>query len=131
MIELRKIIKGYLKGIHPRVYFQSAPSDAVFPYVVYDIPNISDDGELQEIILIDIDGWDRPENGDTLPLEIIMASIEGDGDLFSPSGLNKRTLIAEKIAVSFYLETKLPLEDTDPLILRRKYTYQAKLFNLG
>ena len=131
MIELRKVLNNYLKSIHPRVFFQTAPSDATFPYVVYDFPNISDDGELQEIILIDIDGWDRPDNGDTMPLENLMASIDGDGDLINPTGLNKRTLAAEKIAVSLYLETKLPLTDTDPLIKRRKYTYQAKLFNLG
>jgi hypothetical protein len=131
MIELRKAINTYLRTIHQRVYFQSAPSDAPFPYVVYDIPNINDDGELQELIIIDIDGWDRPEKGNTMPLEFLMDSINGDGDLINPTGLNKRTLTAEKIAVSFYLETKLTLTDTDPLIKRRKYTYQAKLFNLG
>lgn len=128
MIDLRTVIKSYLKSIHPRVYFQSAPDNAVYPYIVYDIPNYSDDGETQSLIVVDIDGWDRPNNGDSTVLENLMTSINGDGDLKTPSGLNKKTLTTDKIVVSFYLDNKLPLTDKDPLILRRKYIYQARLF---
>lgn len=131
MIDLRKILTNYIKYIHPRVYFQNAPEDAIFPYLVYDFPNIGSDGELQEIIVVDIDGWDRPGNGDTTILENLMAKVNGNGDLMLPTGLNKRLLIADRIAVSFYLESKIPLIDEDPSILRRKYTYQARLFNKG
>ncbi|MEK3855938.1 hypothetical protein [Cytobacillus sp. FSL H8-0458] len=129
MIDLRKVIRTYLKSVHPTVYFQNAPEDASFPYIVYDFPNLNSDGEVQSIVVVDIDGWDRPSNGDTIPLEILMEKIDGDGDLLKPSGLNKNTLTADNIAVSFYLDTKLPLVDDDPLIKRRKYVYQARLFN--
>jgi hypothetical protein len=131
MIELRKVIKNYLKSIHPRVYFQTAPGDAVYPYIVYDFPSINSDGETQEIIIVDIDGWDRPDFGDTTQLENLMSSINGNGDLTNPTGLNKRTLDAAEIVASFYLDTKLPLTDTDPLIKKRKYIYQARLFYKG
>lgn len=129
MIDLREVIRDYLKSIVSRVYFQSAPPNAKYPYLVYDIPNYSEDGEVQSLIVVDIDGWDRPNNGDTTNLENIMAQINGDGDLQSPSGLNKTTLTTDNIVVSFYLDNKLALTDKDPLIKRRKYIYQARLFN--
>jgi hypothetical protein len=129
MIDLKIVINNYLKSIHPSSYFQFAPTDADFPYIVYHFPNVSSDGELQEINVVDIDGWDRPENGDTTVLENLMSKINGNGDLINPTGLNKRLLSNNNVAVSFYLDTKLPLTDTDPLIKRRKYVYQARLFN--
>ncbi|MFY0758731.1 hypothetical protein AB1K32_07610 [Metabacillus dongyingensis] len=129
MIDLRKAIRNYLKGIHSSVYYQSAPKDAPFPYIVFDIPNYIDNGELQSLIVVDIDGWDRPNNGDTVRIETLMESINGNGNLHLPNGLNKNTLTTDKIVVSFYLDTKLPLVDDDPLIKRRKYTYQVRLFN--
>jgi hypothetical protein len=122
MIELRKAINTYLKAIHPRVYFQSAPENAEnaeYPYIVVDFTNTNDDGEFQEITVVDIDGWDRPSNGDTAALENLMANI---------NGLNKTTVTADDLAVSFYLDRKLPLMDPDPLIKRRKYVYQARLY---
>ncbi|MBO0962496.1 hypothetical protein J1P26_22640 [Neobacillus sp. MM2021_6] len=131
MIELRKVIKSYLKTIHPKVYFQAAPDDAPYPYIVYDFPNINSDGEIQEITVVDIDGWDRPSTGDTTNLENLMSLINGDGDLMAPTGLNKGVLSDDQIAVSFYLDTKLPLVDTDPMIKRRKYVYQARQFYKG
>jgi hypothetical protein len=131
MIEFRKVLNNYLKSIHPRVYFQAAPGDADYPYIVYDFPSINSDGETQEIIIVDIDGWDRPDSGDTTQLENLMSSINGNGDLTNPTGLNKKTLDAAEIVASFYLDSKLPLTDTDPLIKRRKYIYQARLFYKG
>ena len=56
MIDLRKIIKGQLKSVHPRVYFQEAPKTATFPYLVYDIVNINDDGEGFQQVTLDVDG---------------------------------------------------------------------------
>lgn len=126
MIELRKAISTYLKSIHPSVYFQSAPDTATFPYIVYDISNYIDNGENQSLIVVDIDGWDRPSNGDTMRIEEMMESINGNGNLHTASGLDKRTLTTDKIVVSFYLDSKLPIADDDPTIKRRKYTYQAR-----
>jgi hypothetical protein len=119
MIELRKILKSFIKNIHPRVYFQSATDKAEYPYIVFDFPAYNDDGEFQDFVIIDIDGWDRPNNGDTTELEILMKSI---------NALNKKTLMTDDWVVSFYLDRKLPLIDPDPSIKRRKYVYQAKLY---
>lgn len=120
MIELRKALHKHLKTIHTRVYFQQAPDNAQFPYLVYNMPSLNDDGEGHQLITLDIDGWDAPSDGDTTALETLMAEVN--------TGMNKKTLVTDTFSVAFYLESKLSLEDDDPLIKRRKYVYQGRLF---
>jgi len=121
MRELRKALKTKLKTIHSGVFFQAAPEDAVFPYLVFDIPNIFDDGEGQEIATVDVDAWDI--NPDTTALETLITSVN--------AGLNKAVLTSDNLTAAFYLDNKIPLTDEDQRIRRRKYIYQAKLFRRG
>lgn len=120
MKNLRKLLHPYLKSIHPRVYFQDAPDDAQFPYLTYDFTQITNDGEEFETVALDIDGWDMPVGGDTTALENLMESVN--------DALNKKTLTAEGLAITFYLDRKIPLRDDNPAIKRRKYIYEARLF---
>jgi len=126
MIELRRTLTTYLKSVHPRVFFQVAPDDAVYPYLVLDFPNDAPDGEGLEVVVVDIDGWD--DDTDTTALEALMAAVNGNGDRETPTGLNHRTLKTDTLVASFYIDRKLPLRDTDPRLRRRKYVYQARLF---
>lgn len=119
MIKLRELIGAELEAVHPNnVYSPNAPENAAFPYLVYDLPNILDDGEGYQLITLDIDGWDDDE--DTTALETLMANVN--------ARLNKKTLIAEGFAVTLYLENKLALIDDDKRIRRRKYIYQGRKF---
>lgn len=120
MKNLRKLLHPFLKSIHPRVYFQDAPDDAQFPYLTYDFTQITNDGEEFETVALDIDGWDMPVGGDTTALENLMESVN--------DALNKKTLTAEGLAITFYLDRKIPLRDDNPAIKRRKYIYEARLF---
>ena len=117
---LRELLYPQLKAIHPRVYFQDAPENAQFPYLVYDFTQITNDGEEFETVALDIDGWDMPADGDTTALETLMQTVN--------DALNKKTLTAENLAVTFYLDRKIPLRDDNPAIKRRKYIYEARLF---
>ena len=120
MKNLRELIHPFLKSIHPRAYFQVAPDSAEFPYLVYDFAQITNDGEEFETVAVDVDGWDMPVGGDTTALENLMESVN--------DALNKKTLTAESLAVTFYLDRKIPLRDDNPAIKRRKYIYEARLF---
>ena len=120
MKNLRELIRPFLKSIHPRVYFQVAPDNAQFPYLVYDFTQITNDGEEFETVAVDVDGWDMPAGGDTTALETLMQTVN--------DALNKKTLTAEGLAVTFYLDRKIPLVDDNPGIKRRKYIYEARLF---
>ncbi|WP_265445101.1 tail completion protein gp17 [Acetivibrio straminisolvens] len=120
MKNLRELIHPYLKSIHPRLYFQDAPDNAQFPYLVYDFTQIVNDGEEFETVAVDVDGWDMPANGDTTALETLMQTVN--------DALNKKTLTAEGLAVTFYLDRKMPLRDDNKDIRRRKYIYEARLF---
>jgi len=117
---LRELLYPQLKAIHPRVYFQVAPENAQFPYLVYDFTQITNDGEEFETVAVDVDGWDMPADGDTTALETLMQTVN--------DALNKKTLTAEGLAVTFYLDRKIPLVDDNPGIKRRKYIYEARLF---
>ena len=66
------------------------------------------------------DGWDMPVGGDTTAIENLMDEVN--------QALNKKTLTAEELAVTFYLDRKIPLRDDNPAIKRRKYIYEARLF---
>ncbi len=119
MIELRRALHSYLRSIHPRVYFQRAAETAQFPYLVYRF-EVMDDGEGFQVITLDIDGWDLPSDGDTTQLENLMADVKRE--------LDKAVLTTENLVVSIYLDRKLPLEDENPNIIRRRHTYQGRLF---
>ena len=120
MKKLRELLYPQLKSIHPRVYFQIAHDRAEFPYLVYDFTQIINDGEEFETVAVDIDGWDMPSDGDTTALETLMQTVN--------DALNKKTLTAEGLAVTFYLDRKIPLLDDNKNIRRRKYIYEARLF---
>jgi hypothetical protein len=126
VIEIRKAIQSYLKSKHPRVYFQDAPKNAVYPYLVYDLSNSVDDGSMENFTL-DVDGWDTPDAGDTTVLETLMSDVDGDGHKQNPSGLHRKTImILDKMSATFYRENRLPLPDDDKRIHRRKYIYQIR-----
>jgi len=118
MIEIRQVLSTYLKTLHSRVYFQTAPETTVYPYIIYDIPSIYCDGEGGEVVTLDIDGWDSNATGDTTAIENLMQTI---------SGLDKKTLTTLNMVVTFFIENKLALTDTDKTIKRRKYIFSGRL----
>ena len=119
VIEIREIIQTALKSVHSRVYYRTVPDTTVFPYLVYDLPNSTDDGTLEQFIL-DVDAWDDT-NGDTTIVEILIDSAD--------KSLHRKTItVGNNLAVTFYRENRLTLTDDDPNIKRRKYIYQVRTF---
>lgn len=119
MTKIRTALNAYLKTLCSTVYFQVASKDAVFPYIVYNVA-LYPDGEGFERVVLDVDGWDCNETNDTTAVENLMTALKP---------LDKHTLSTADTSVTFYIDSKVTLTDTDPRIKRRKYIYTGKLFN--
>ena len=118
IIEMRREIQAFLETLHARVFFHVAPDDAVFPYIVFDLPNSVDSGTLENFVF-EVDAWDT--SADTTELETLIGTID--------NAIHKKTImIDEKMSITIYRENRLNLTDDDPRIRRRKYTYQARTY---
>ncbi|ALY08070.1 hypothetical protein BhaS171_00014 [Bacillus phage vB_BhaS-171] len=118
MIEIRKALHTFLRQYHSRVYFQSAPTTATFPYIVYDLPNSFTDEEL-EVFNLDIDVWDN--QADTTTLETLASSLW--------RALDHYQYIDQQIQFVLYKENRLTVIDEDPNIKRRKLIFQMRYFD--
>lgn len=123
VLELRKAIVSALRPVHPRVFHRRAPKGTAYPYLVYNLPNSMDDGSFEQFVL-DVDGWDSPEDGDSTILETLMH--EADRALH---GLT--VSVGTSLSMVFYRDRRLSLDDDDPNIVRRTYIYQARIFGRG
>lgn len=119
VIEVRKAIQSLLKTVHPRVYFEAADKSKIYPYLVYDLPNSIDDGTMENFVL-EVDGWDQPEDGDTTEIEMLMGAID--------EVLHKAVLRPPGMALIICRDNRLSLRDDDDRIRRRKYRYQVRTF---
>jgi hypothetical protein len=127
MIEIREVLKNLLKSVHPnvmvngdsvpRVHYQDAPDKAVYPYLVYNLPNSTDDGTLENFVL-DVDGWDNTTI--TTALETLMDAADKE--------LHRKTVVVGNLSLTLYRENRLPLEDDDKRLRRRKYIYQVRTY---
>ena len=122
--ELRTAIGTFLANIHNEVHFEEAPDDAEFPYLVYNLPNSFNDGTMENVVL-EIDGWDDPRDGDTTALETMMEAVNGTEE---EPGLNRQVIQGGGYAFICYLDNRLNLRDDNPHIRRRKYRYQVRTF---
>ncbi len=137
IVELRKLINTTLRTVHPRVYYQRAPETATYPYLVYDLPDSIDSSPVEQFNL-EVDGWDKPSSGDTTALETLMDSVDqtlnGRYGVVSDSGVYaflSPTQVTGVTRILFgfacYRTRRLSLTDDDPLIHRRKYTYDLRV----
>jgi len=136
VLEVRKAIQTALKTTHPRVWFERAPDDAVFPYLVYHLEAVTDSS--MERFLLDVDGWDAPADGSTVALEQLMEQVD--------QTLHKRVIYLrpssgfvsssqyvpsddrDSLAFVIYRDRRLWPQDDDPRIRRRMYTYEVRTF---
>ena len=120
MTNLRKQITAILKTVSSRVYYQAAPETADMPYIVYDLTDISIYGEY-DTALMDVDIWDY---GDTSnQVETLLRSLR--------TNLKGKTIHTDEFSAAIYGETVVPLIDTDPMIQRRRASFQIKIFEEG
>ena len=117
MINFRKQITAILKTVTSRVYFQAASETVGLPYIVYDLTSINLYGEY-DTVLMDVDIYDYGDTSDQI--ETLLRSLR--------TTLRGRTFHTEDFSAVIYGENILPLSDTDPMIQRRRASYQINLF---
>lgn len=128
MKALRTLIGDFLKTKHARVYYELAPEKALMPYIVFDFPTSFASGESDETFVLDIECWDVPGTDSSVNVETIMEAINGDGNIISPSGLDKATLSSLSVIATISLEQRLSIQDEDKRIKRKRYTYTIKAY---
>lgn len=122
VIELRMAVQSLLKSVHPRIYFEVAAKKKDYPYLVFDLPNSIDDGSMENFVL-EVDGWDSPDDGDTTALEVLMHGVD--------VALHRAVIRTTNSVLIIYRENRLSLRDDDERIRRRKYRYQVRIFGGG
>ena len=116
-ITVRSKLQEYLKTLADRVYFQVAPENATFPYIVFDFSSVDVSGEYSETTLVDVTAWDDALDGDSTTVENLISTVN--------TGLNKYVLAIDGDYAIFYLNAKVYTQDSDTRLKRRTYTYTA------
>lgn len=121
MKNLRKQLNNILKEVHPQVYFKRAKVGAVYPYIIFDLPN-SASIEDMELINLDIDVWDN--STDTTIIEDLATDIWDK--------LNRLHYVDEDMSFGIYRMARLSLNDEDDIRLnRRLLTFNIRYYKRG
>lgn len=118
VVEIRKALFSLLSSIHSEVYYEEAPDDAVYPYVVYNLVDSSDESSMEQVML-EVDAWATPINNNTIPLEELIGTID--------KYLDKKVININGVFFSIYKENRRNVPDSDKRIRRRQYEYQIRV----
>lgn len=125
-VELLKQVNTFLKTKADRVYYENAPENATFPYVVFNFASTFYSGPREDVSL-EIDIWDDKE--DTTAIENLSDNICGDSDKLDPTGLNhKNIFVAALLAATFYLDGRYSIPDDDKRIKRRQLRFRVHTY---
>lgn len=101
--DIADIIGAKLAAKHSRVYRQKAPSEKVFPYVVYRIESVLDSYPSEELYL-NVDLYESPTSS--------VRVVESLADLYQGE-LNHKTFIQNKINLQIELEQRQSVDAKD------------------
>ena len=116
MIHLLKLIRNALLAVHPRVWLERAPRNAVVPYVVYLVPS-SADAEIREDFVVEVTIWGR--GPDTTALEQLTDDVD--------RAMQRLYYLDGNLSARLYRTGRLMLPDPDPHVRRRELRYLAKV----
>ena len=115
--KLREYLQSRLGEVSERAYYGDAPASAEFPYLVYNLQEVSyEDGlSLQEL---EVDAVDY--GTDTAPAAAIADSLQ--------TLLDHHYAITEDFQVAIYRERRQPIYENDKSVIRRRLTFQVRLY---
>lgn len=127
IIELQKQIYTFLKTKADRVYYENAPDDAIYPYIVYDFPSSLENYSNREDFMLEIDVWDNATN--TKPIETLVGDVDGDGDVANPTGLHRKQIYVNgTLSAKIYKEGRYNIRDEDRRIRHRQLRYRIQTY---
>lgn len=115
--KLREYLQARLGEVSERAYYGDAPASAEFPYLVYNLQEVSyeDSLSLQEL---EVDAVDY--GTDTAPAEAIADSLQ--------TLLDHHYALTEEFQASIYRERRQPIYENDKSVIRRRLTFQVRLY---
>ena len=119
MMDLLTFIYNQIQSVYAKTYFEKAPQDTEYPYVVFHMPNASE-MEVREDIVLEVDIWTNI--GDIVELETITDNIDAK--------INRLLHLDTNFQCKIYRDNpyKLNIPDEDPIIDRRRLRYNIKLY---
>ena len=117
MSDLRALFQRKLLEASAHVYFGTAPASVQYPCIVWSLQELSyEDGfSLQEL---ETEVMDYGE--DSAPAETISDDLQQRLDHFQT--------LTDAFEVSVYRERRQPLQENDKLVIRRRLTFQVRLY---
>lgn len=116
--ELRKLIRSQLQSIPGGVYHKSAPKDAVYPYKVFSLKNVSFIDSRDDFDLC-VDIWGR---GDRKIAEEVADQVE---TLLRDTNLPQKTILP-----TFYRESRRDIDDPDKTLQHIQLQFIVQLYEL-
>jgi len=114
--DLRKVIQTLLLTVCGNVFFETAPTDKLYPHIVWDIERI-DLGDLhRDDLILDVDIWDR--SSDAKAIDDLADNVEA---LFNAANLPQQTILP-----AFFRIDRKNAPDEDKKIKHRVLTFQVQ-----
>jgi hypothetical protein len=112
--DLRKLVQTRLKDITPLVYYRKADEDALYPHIVHLIDRVNILAEHRDDVSLVVDIWTK---SDSVANELADA-VEKSFD--------RENLPQETILPTFFLETRIYVEDDDKNISHIQMTFTVQ-----
>lgn len=113
---LRIFLNNKLSNIHSRNYYETAPDDTVYPFLVYNLEESFDDGSIETFNLV-MDAWDNK----TDTTEIVQLISDVDNSLHRLRGS------ADGLFFIFYRNNRRTITDNDSRLRRRQLEFEIKV----
>lgn len=116
-IDIREKIQTSLLTISSEVYYEDAPDDAVYPYIVLNIPDGFFDGASTTLDTIEVDVWDQSDS--SIQSETLRQSIIDtlDGIVY---------LVNANFSIRLVFDRRMDIDDPDDRIKRKKSNFQIR-----
>ena len=125
MLDILEYLTKEFKSVCPRVYEGNAKDEAIFPYIVFSLPNSNapDDDNNVESVTLEIDIWDYSQDSydATKNVEILANRIE--------ELLKYNRELGDDYLLIFSKRNRFKLNDPDNNMKRRQLRYNIKYYN--